>query len=113
MIFHHAKVSQVSAVLSPDKIHAITTLNTAFQLALMTGAVDKINDLTVQYTKEREQFGRPIHRFQLVQQHIVLLAGETAIALAAFNNVTEALLKTIKIVRLLTPAFVSKKLFKR
>ncbi|MEB2281377.1 acyl-CoA/acyl-ACP dehydrogenase [Lysinibacillus xylanilyticus] len=93
VIFHHAKVSQVSAVLSPDKIHAITTLNTAFQLAPMTGAVDKINDLTVQYTKEREQFGRPIHRFQLVQQHIVHLAGETAIALAAFNNVTEALLK--------------------
>ncbi len=90
--FHHATVSQISAVLTPDKIHAISTLCTAFQLALMTGAIDKINDLTVQYTKEREQFGRPIHRFQLVQQHIVHLAGETAIALAAFNNVTKALL---------------------
>ncbi|MGE8001110.1 acyl-CoA dehydrogenase family protein [Lysinibacillus sp. NPDC093190] len=91
VIVHHATVSQVSAVLSPDKVHTITTLNSAFQLALMTGAIDKINDLTVQYTKEREQFGRPIHRFQLVQQHIVHLAGETAIALAAFNNLTEAL----------------------
>lgn len=92
VIFQHSTTSQVSAVLSPDKIRTITTLHTAFQLALMTGAIDKINDLTVQYTKEREQFGRPIHRFQLVQQHIVHLAGETAIALAAFNNVTEALL---------------------
>lgn len=90
--FQQALVSQLSAVLSPDEIHKLTTLSTAFQLALMTGAIDKINDLTIQYTKEREQFGRPIHRFQLVQQHIVHLAGETAIALAAFNNVTEALL---------------------
>lgn len=90
--FQHATILQVSAALSFDEIHTMTILETAFQLALMTGAIDKINDLTVQYTKEREQFGRPIHRFQLIQQHIVNLAGETAIALAAFNNVTEAIL---------------------
>ncbi|MEG0438686.1 MAG: acyl-CoA dehydrogenase family protein [Solibacillus sp.] len=90
--FQNAIVSQVSATLSFDEIGTMTTLETAFQLASMTGAIDKINDLTVQYTKEREQFGRPIHRFQLVQQHIVNLAGETAIALAAFNNITDALL---------------------
>ena len=90
--FKQATVSQVSAALSSDEIRTMITLETAFQLALMTGAIDKINDLTIQYTKEREQFGRPVHRFQLVQQHIVNLAGETAIALAAFNNVTEALL---------------------
>lgn len=91
--FSNATVSQVSAVLSEEELHTIRLVETAFQLAQMTGAIDKINDLTVQYTKEREQFGRPIHRFQLVQQHIVHLAGETAVALAAFNNVTEALLK--------------------
>ncbi|MFJ7951459.1 acyl-CoA dehydrogenase family protein [Lysinibacillus sp. NPDC096418] len=90
--FSNAEVSQISAVLTSDEIQTLTTFETAFQLALMTGAIDKINDLTVQYTKEREQFGRPIHRFQLVQQHIVNLAGETAVALAAFNNVTNALL---------------------
>lgn len=90
--FSNAVVSQVSAALSSDEIQTLTTFETAFQLAQMTGAIDKINDLTVQYTKEREQFGRPIHRFQLVQQHIVNLAGETAVALAAFNNVTNALL---------------------
>ncbi len=90
--FQDAPVTQVSAPLSFDELHMMTTLETAFRLALMTGAIDKINDLTIQYTNEREQFGRPIHRFQLVQQHIVHLAGETAIALAAFNNVTDALL---------------------
>lgn len=90
--FQDAPVTQASAPLSFDELRMMTTLETAFRLALMTGAIDKINDLTIQYTNEREQFGRPIHRFQLVQQHIVHLAGETAIALAAFNNVTDALL---------------------
>ncbi|MFF5994447.1 acyl-CoA dehydrogenase family protein [Lysinibacillus sp. KU-BSD001] len=90
--FHNVTVSQVSNVLTADQIHYITTLETAIKLALMAGAIDKTNELTIQYTKEREQFGRPIHRFQLVQQHIVQLAGETAISLAAFNNFTAALL---------------------
>ncbi|MER1985178.1 MAG: acyl-CoA dehydrogenase family protein [Solibacillus sp.] len=90
--FQQATVSQVSAPLSFDEIRTMITFETAFQLALMTGAIEKVNDLTIQYTKEREQFGRPIHRFQLVQQHLVHLAGETAVSLAAFNNVTVALL---------------------
>ena len=93
--FQDAPVAQVSAPLSLDELRMMTTLETAFRLALMTGAIDKINDLTIQYTKEREQFGRPIHRFQLVQQHIVHLAGETAIALAAFHNVTDALVRNM------------------
>ena len=91
--FQEAPVTQVSSPLSPGELHTMTTLETAFRLALMTGAIDKINDLTIQYTKAREQFGRPIHRFQLVQQHIVHLAGETAIALAAFHNVVDALMR--------------------
>lgn len=90
--FNHAPVAQVSAVLTVAEIHYMTTLETAFIVALMTGAIEKVNELTVQYTKERQQFGRPIHRFQLVQQHIVQLAGETAISVAAFHNVTASLL---------------------
>ncbi|WP_069512010.1 acyl-CoA dehydrogenase family protein [Lysinibacillus sp. FSL M8-0337] len=89
--FQNANVCQQSTVLTSEQIQTLTAIATAFQLAMMTGAIEKINDLTVQYTKEREQFGRPLHRFQLVQQHIVNLAGETALALAAFNNVTVAL----------------------
>ena len=75
--FSDAPVVQVSDVLTANEIHYMTTLETAFRLALIsTGAIEKVNELTVQYTKERQQFGRPIHRFQLVQQHIVQLAGE-------------------------------------
>jgi len=90
--FNHAPVAQISRVLTVDEIYYMTTLETAFILALMTGAIEKVNELTVQYTKERQQFGRPIHRFQLVQQHIVQLVGETAISVTAFHNVTASLL---------------------
>nr|WP_106779530.1 acyl-CoA dehydrogenase family protein [Lysinibacillus timonensis] len=82
----------LSPPLGPDQLKHIKKLETAFKLAAITGAIEKVTELTVQYTKEREQFGRPIHRFQLVQQHLVQLAGETAITLTAFNNFTASLL---------------------
>ena len=42
--------------------------------ALMAGALERATELTVRYTSEREQFGRPIGRFQAVQRHVVRLA---------------------------------------
>lgn len=80
-----------SSTFTKEQIFYAQTIETAFRIALMTGAIEKVNDLSVQYSKEREQFGRPIHRFQLVQHQIVQLAGETAIAIAAFNNVCAAI----------------------
>ncbi|MGM9925582.1 MAG: acyl-CoA dehydrogenase family protein [Bacillus sp. (in: firmicutes)] len=50
--------------------------------AQMTGALERLLHLTVQYSKERSQFGRPIARFQAVQQQIAVLAGEVAAASA-------------------------------
>lgn len=42
--------------------------------AQMAGALNGILALTVRYTGEREQFGRPIRAFQAVQEHIVTIA---------------------------------------
>lgn len=42
--------------------------------ALMGGALERTSEITVRYTGEREQFGRPIGRYQAVQRHLVLLA---------------------------------------
>jgi acyl-CoA dehydrogenase len=36
--------------------------------------------MTVEYTNERHQFGRPVARFQAVQQHLVWAAQDAAIA---------------------------------
>ncbi|WP_042351036.1 acyl-CoA dehydrogenase family protein [Bacillus massiliigorillae] len=48
----------------------------------MTGALERMLDLTVQYSTERIQFGRPIARFQAIQQQIAVLAGEVIAASA-------------------------------
>lgn len=93
VVLKNVEVKQVSNLLTDDQLKYLNRLVTAFQLAAITGAIEKINDLTIQYSKEREQFGRPIHRFQLVQQHLVQLVGENAIMQAAFHNLTDALLK--------------------
>lgn len=55
------------------------------RIMMMTGALENILDLTINYTKERTQFGRPINRFQAVQHQLALIAGETAAAIATAN----------------------------
>ncbi|TCP56433.1 acyl-CoA dehydrogenase [Tamaricihabitans halophyticus] len=42
--------------------------------AAMSGALARINELTLAYTGTRQQFGRTIDRFQAVQRHIVRIA---------------------------------------
>jgi acyl-CoA dehydrogenase len=53
--------------------------------AMMSGALERAMDLAVGYAQERVQFGRPISKFQAVQQNLAVLAGQTAAAVAAAN----------------------------
>ena len=46
----------------------------------MAGAIEKMSRLTVSYTNERQQFGRPVARFQAVQAHLVWAAQDAALA---------------------------------
>lgn len=48
--------------------------------ALIAGALTRVSELTMRYTGERQQFGRPIARFQAVQTHLVTIAEETQLA---------------------------------
>jgi acyl-CoA dehydrogenase len=48
--------------------------------ALISGALARVDELTVRYTGERQQFGRPIARFQAVQIHLVTIAEEAQLA---------------------------------
>jgi acyl-CoA dehydrogenase len=58
---------------------------------MMSGALERAMDLAVNYAQERQQFGRPISKFQAVQQNLAVLAGQTAAAVAAANTGIEAL----------------------
>ena len=54
-----------------------------FRSLLIAGAAQRALDLTVAYVNEREQFGRPLARFPVVQQEIARMAGEVALMTAA------------------------------
>jgi len=41
------------------------------RVMLMAGALERMSAMTVEYTNERVQFGRPVARFQAVQKHLV------------------------------------------
>ncbi|HLY82461.1 MAG TPA: acyl-CoA dehydrogenase [Acidimicrobiales bacterium] len=49
------------------------------RIMLMAGAMERMNEITLAYTSQRQQFGRPVARFQLVQAHLVHLAQDTAL----------------------------------
>lgn len=59
--------------------------------AQMAGALERSLDFTVRYAGERSQFGRPIGRFQAVQQQLAIFAGQTAAAGRAVDAAFEAL----------------------
>jgi acyl-CoA dehydrogenase len=48
--------------------------------AQIAGALARVAELTVRYTGERQQFGRPVARFQAVQAHLVTIAEEAELA---------------------------------
>ncbi|TVT30692.1 acyl-CoA dehydrogenase family protein [Marinobacter vinifirmus] len=52
----------------------------------MAGAMRRVLELSVQYANERVQFGRPIGKFQAVQQQLAAAAGQVAAAGAAANS---------------------------
>ena len=47
------------------------------------GALETILRMSVEYANDRVQFGRPIGKFQSIQQYLATMAGETAAARAA------------------------------
>ena len=48
--------------------------------AKMAGALNAALDLSVQYTRERQQFGKPLASFQAIQQQLAVFAEEAAAA---------------------------------
>jgi acyl-CoA dehydrogenase len=57
----------------------------------MAGALDRVLSLAVDYATERQQFGRPIARFQAIQHQLAVLAGEAAAAGRAADAAAETL----------------------
>jgi alkylation response protein AidB-like acyl-CoA dehydrogenase len=74
--------------LSPETVLARMALSRA---VMMSGAMQSILDLGCTYATERVQFGRPIAKFQAIQQSLAELAGEAAASIRAADRALEAL----------------------
>ncbi|UOQ94863.1 acyl-CoA/acyl-ACP dehydrogenase [Halobacillus shinanisalinarum] len=68
----------------------VTNLGGLIKTAMMSGAMEALLELSVLYSKEREQFGRPLHRLQAIQQHIAVLSGETVASVTIANKAIQA-----------------------
>jgi len=84
-----APVSVTPAPAGLDEA-ALQAFGAAVRCTQMAGALQRILDQSVQYALEREQFGRPIAKFQAIQHALAELAGEVAAAGAAADAAAEA-----------------------
>lgn len=82
----------VSAMEMKNGVSSSTAYEQAALLraAQIAGGLERILAMTVRYAGERQQFGRPIAKFQAVQHHLAALAGHTAAACAAVEAAAEA-----------------------
>jgi len=70
---------------------AASRLGALLRAQQMAGALERILEISLDYARNRVQFGRPIARFQAVQQELARLAGECAAAAAAAGAGASAL----------------------
>ena len=69
----------------PSGMLGTFNLGAALRVLQIAGALDRVLHLTVAYAQERKQFGRPIGKFQAIQQNIAILAAQVAASRAAAN----------------------------
>ena len=66
-------------------------MGAAMRAQQMAGSLQTLLTLSVDYAQTRQAFGRPIGKFQVVQQNLARLAGETAAATAAASSAADTI----------------------
>ena len=65
---------QAAPVVAVDAALDARTLQAAVVAAQMAGALQAVFDRTLQYANERQQFGRPIGKFQAIQHQLAVMS---------------------------------------
>ncbi|PSO13103.1 acyl-CoA dehydrogenase [Sphingobium sp. AEW4] len=79
-------VSILASAPLPLPVARIRAMAAGLRAAMMAGALERILELTVTYAKDRVQFGKPIGKFQAIQQQIAILANHTAASVMAVER---------------------------
>lgn len=69
----------------------VFTLGAFARVAQIAGGLDAALGMSVSYANDRKQFGRPLAKFQAVQQSLATFAGEAAAANCAAMGLAQAL----------------------
>ena len=69
-----ATQAQAAPVVAVDAALDARTLQAAVVAAQMAGALKAVFDRTLQYANERQQFGRPIGKFQAIQHQLAVMS---------------------------------------
>ncbi|MBV1875745.1 MAG: acyl-CoA dehydrogenase family protein [Cycloclasticus sp.] len=84
VMFDVAKLKNANNLqgISIQQIESWLALSRAAQMA---GALQRVLEMTVDFANERSQFGRPIGKFQAVQQQMAVLAEMTSASICAVD----------------------------
>jgi acyl-CoA dehydrogenase len=82
-IAHECVSAPLPNSLAPDQVLRLGALMRAAQMA---GAAEAALELSVRYANDRVQFGRPIGKFQAIQQQLALLAEEVAASMVVVES---------------------------
>jgi acyl-CoA dehydrogenase len=88
----------LALAVGPTKVTAtdLIAIGAAMRTQQMAGALMRLTEMTTQYAQDRVQFGRPLGKFQAVQQNLAVLAGQAAAAGAAADLAAEAVADGLK-----------------
>lgn len=74
----------------PYSSGTLFTLGALIRAQQLAGAMQRALDLSTQYVSGRIQFGRPLGKFQAIQQQLAAMAGEAAAASAAADMAAQS-----------------------
>jgi alkylation response protein AidB-like acyl-CoA dehydrogenase len=92
------RFSGAAVAVGEAKVAALIPIGAAMRTQQIAGALTRLTTMTTQYAQDRVQFGRPLGKFQAVQQNLAVLAGQAAAAVAAADLAAEAVAEGVKIV---------------
>jgi acyl-CoA dehydrogenase len=94
VMLDHALVEVGDLALSAVDRESMMLRGALARAALMLGALERVRDLTVAYSRERVQFGRPISEFQAVQHMLAQLVRDVAVVRATLELAVAAASET-------------------